>query len=135
MVLAGCIIKDSEGKVLLMHRNTPKRVQWEIPGGVVEEGEKPAEAAAREVKEELDLDVTVVREIGDKHFEEDGEQHAYYWFEATIQSGEPRLTGSDGGIHDDIRYFSVADMQAMFDELSANTKNFVQALQSKEIEL
>ncbi|HSX30867.1 MAG TPA: NUDIX hydrolase [Candidatus Saccharimonadales bacterium] len=126
-------MKDSDGKILLMHRNTPKRVQWEIPGGIVEDGEKPAEAAAREVKEELDLDVTVTREIGDKHFEEDGEQHAYFWFEATIQAGEPRLTGSDNGIHDDIRYFSLTEMQAMFEQLSANTKNFVQAVQNGEV--
>jgi 8-oxo-dGTP diphosphatase len=133
MILAGCIIKDSDGKVLLMHRNTPKRVQWEVPGGIVEDGETPAEAAAREVMEELDLTVTVVRDVGDKHFEEDGERHAYHWFEAVIQDrGQPRLTGSDDGIHDDVRYFSLAEMRQMFDELSANTKNLVQAVEHKE---
>lgn len=133
MILAGCIIKNSEGKVLLMHRNTPKRVQWEVPGGIVEDGETPAEAAAREVMEELDLTVVVVRDIGDKSFAEDGEQHAYHWFEAVIQNdGTPRLTGSDDGIHDDVRYFSLAEMQQMFDELSANTRNFVRAVGRKE---
>ena len=136
MVLAGCIMKDSDGKVLLMHRNTPKRVQWEVPGGCVEEGETPEQAAVREVMEELDLTVMVTREIGSKSFEEDGEHHAYYWFEAAIQNGgTPRLTGSDDGIHDDIRYFAVEEMQAMFNELSANTKNLLQAVQAGEATL
>ena len=33
MKLAGCIIKDEDGRVLLMHRDDPRRTQWEIPGG------------------------------------------------------------------------------------------------------
>lgn len=135
MRLAGCIIKDSDNKILLMHRNTPKRTQWEVPGGVIEDNETPSEAAVREVKEELDLTVRAVQQIGSKVFLEDGEEHAYYWFEAVIESGTLRLTGSDGNIHDDVRYFSIPDMQAMFSELSANTKNFVGALQNKEITL
>lgn len=135
MKLAGCIIKDNDGKVLLMHRSTPKRTQWEVPGGKIEDGETPEQAAVREVKEELDLTVTAVREIGSELFEEDGEQHAYYWFEAEIIDGQPRLTGSDGGIHDAIRYFSVSDMRQLFDELSANTKNLVQAADRKVIKI
>jgi len=135
MKLAGCIIKDSENKLLLMHRDTPKRTQWEVPGGVVDPGETPEQAAIRELKEELDVTVTVVRQIGSKAFEEDGEEHAYFWFEAVIQDGTLQLTGSDEGIHDDFRYFSVGEMRAMFDGLSANSKNFVQALENKEIEL
>lgn len=135
MDLAGCIIKDSNGKVLLMHRSSAKRTQWEIPGGGVDEGEIPEQAAIRELKEELDVRVSVVRQIGSKSFREDDVDYAYYWFEATIQDGTPRLTGADGGIHDDIGHFSIPDMREMFDSLSANTKNFVEAIEKKEITL
>ncbi len=131
MMLAGCIIKDSDNKVLLTHRNTPKRVQWEVPGGTVEPNETPKQAAIREVKEELDITVTVVRQVGSKSFEQDGEHYEYHWFEASIQTGEPRLTNADEDTYDDFGYFSMAEMQAMFDELSANTKNFVQAMQAQ----
>jgi len=40
--LADCIIQDKDGKILLLHRNTPKRTQWEIPGGKIKEGEVQA---------------------------------------------------------------------------------------------
>ena len=36
MRLAGCVITDSDGNILLVHRSTPKRTQWEIPGGKLE---------------------------------------------------------------------------------------------------
>ena len=45
IALAGCVIKDDQDRILLIHRNTPKRTQWEIPGGKIEEGEV-AEATA-----------------------------------------------------------------------------------------
>lgn len=40
-MLAGCVIQDQTGKILLMHRVTPERVQWETPGGMIDPGEKP----------------------------------------------------------------------------------------------
>lgn len=44
-------VRDSE--VLLIRRgNAPMRGRWSIPGGRVEPGETPAEAALREVREE-----------------------------------------------------------------------------------
>ncbi len=134
MKLAGCVIKDSGGKVLLLHRNSPRRTQWEIPGGGVEDGETPEQAAVRELKEELDVTVVATRQIGSRAFEEDGMSHEYYWIEGKIADGKLRLTGSDGGIHDGFHYFSTTDMRQMFDELSANTKNFVAAVECKEIE-
>lgn len=45
ITLAGCVILDEKGGLLLMHRNTPKRVQWELPGGKVEAGEEPEQTA------------------------------------------------------------------------------------------
>lgn len=45
---------DEDGRVLLV-RPTYKP-SWEIPGGLVEEGESPHEAATREVAEEIGLD-------------------------------------------------------------------------------
>ncbi len=51
---AGVLFTDDLGRVLLV-RPTYKQ-SWEIPGGLVEEGESPHEAATREVTEETGLD-------------------------------------------------------------------------------
>ena len=47
------LVRDPDGRVLLC-RLTYKQ-DWDLPGGVVEVGESPQEAAAREVEEELGL--------------------------------------------------------------------------------
>jgi 8-oxo-dGTP pyrophosphatase MutT (NUDIX family) len=51
---AGVAALDGHGRVLLIwrHRFITDRWGWEIPGGRVEPGEEPAEAAARELVEE-----------------------------------------------------------------------------------
>jgi len=59
----GCsiIFYNDERKVLLLLRNDIPTISypntWDLPGGGVDDGEKPEEAVAREMKEELDLDI------------------------------------------------------------------------------
>jgi 8-oxo-dGTP diphosphatase len=50
----------SKGKVLMIKRRfDPNKGKWSLPGGLVELGEAPQEAAKREVREELGLEVAV----------------------------------------------------------------------------
>ena len=53
--IAQMLIRDADDRVLLCAL-TYKR-DWDLPGGVVEVSESPADAATREVEEELGLDV------------------------------------------------------------------------------
>ena len=57
LVVAGILTRD--GRVLLTRRPPGKHLAglWEFPGGKVEEWETPEEALAREVREELALEV------------------------------------------------------------------------------
>jgi 8-oxo-dGTP diphosphatase len=55
--VAACIVRSAEGRVLLVQR-TMRQVApgyWELPGGKIEPGETPSEAAARELHEEVGL--------------------------------------------------------------------------------
>ncbi|GGF40015.1 hypothetical protein GCM10011519_12090 [Marmoricola endophyticus] len=53
--IAQVLLRDPDDRVLLCQL-TYKR-DWDLPGGIVEVGESPQQAASREVKEELGLDV------------------------------------------------------------------------------
>jgi len=56
-----CGVMEEDGKFLIVQRgeNTAHALKWEFPGGKVDPGETEAECMARELKEELDIDVTV----------------------------------------------------------------------------
>ena len=57
-VVAAIIIKD--GKVFATQRGYGAyKDGWEFPGGKIEPGETPQEALVREIKEELDADISV----------------------------------------------------------------------------
>lgn len=61
LVVAAVLIDASTNKVLLAQRPEGKSMAglWEYPGGKVDEGEIPEKALQRELKEELDIDVTL----------------------------------------------------------------------------
>jgi 8-oxo-dGTP diphosphatase len=127
--LAGCIIQDNHGHVLLLHRNKPNRVQWETPGGKLNPDESPQAAAIREVREEIGLTPKIIKLIGQKDFIEDDRRFSYYWFIAKIDQ-DPVIQESS---FDQIKYFSWTQMRAIFPQLSANTKNLLQAQEKKQL--
>ena len=60
IIVSAAIIED-KGKILIAQRNPEayKGLKWEFPGGKIEEGESPQECLAREIKEELGLEIEV----------------------------------------------------------------------------
>lgn len=52
---ADCLFRDRDGRVLVVEPTY--KPSWDVPGGVVEVDESPRDAAKREVREELGLDV------------------------------------------------------------------------------
>jgi 8-oxo-dGTP diphosphatase len=58
-LIAHVLFRDEQGRVLLC--DTRFKIDWELPGGIVEAGEPPREAAVREVREELGIDLAVGR--------------------------------------------------------------------------
>ena len=60
---AAAAILDGRGRVLLV-KHSYGRLNWELPGGAVEEGEGVVEAAVREVREETGLEVVAEHATG-----------------------------------------------------------------------
>jgi 8-oxo-dGTP diphosphatase len=60
LLVAAAAMIDVDGRVLLARRPEGKVMEglWEFPGGKLAPGETPEAALIRELKEELDLDVT-----------------------------------------------------------------------------
>ena len=60
MVGVGVLIRDEDQFLIIKRAVDPDAGFWSIPGGLVEIGERAAEAAVREAKEETSLDVEII---------------------------------------------------------------------------
>ena len=90
-LVVACALVDTDKRVLIAQRPEGKTLAglWEFPGGKIGEGETHAAALARELREELDVDV----EVGDLVFEithaYDDRTVALYFYRCTLR-GTPR---------------------------------------------
>lgn len=127
--LAGCvIIKDNA--ILLLHRI--KTNWYELPGGKIDEGEKPEETAVRELQEELLCTVTILKKLGEKDFTDNGYIMGYTWFLAQIDEGEEPQIGEPDKF-DNFTYFPIEKLPNL--SLSPNMQNLFSELQANKISL
>jgi len=63
-VAASTVIRQPGGIVLLQRAIEPGYGKWVFPGGYVDRGETVADAAVREAKEEVNLDIRLVSLLG-----------------------------------------------------------------------
>ena len=102
-VAAKLFVRDSEGNILLLRRSkTHPRypLQWDVPGGFVEEDEHHAAALARELEEEAQLMIdptTVALRYADTTFYEHGssgtepETVVRLYFVGTLEARRPEV--------------------------------------------
>lgn len=126
--LAGCVIPDKQGNILLIHRNTLSQVQWELPGGKVEDGEDEKNAAIREVYEETDLKVKIVDFIGSANFKENGTEWLYHWYLAEITEGIPKIKEEK---FDKLRFLNIEQLDDS--EVSKNIRNLKQKVDLRKV--
>jgi 8-oxo-dGTP pyrophosphatase MutT (NUDIX family) len=98
---ASVVVRDGGGRVMLAHHIESDR--WLFPGGLIEPGETPADAAVRETWEETGLFVRLTRLVGvfggADHVVQyrNGDRASYISsvFEAAIAGGEFRPDGME----------------------------------------
>jgi 8-oxo-dGTP diphosphatase len=115
---AYAVLIDDADRILLALWNEGATPAWTVPGGGVEVGETPKEAAVREVREETGYDVELVRLLGEDRFTVpagerlDGTRRPLLSvrlvFEARIVGGE--LTHEVGGTTDEAAWIPIADV-------------------------
>lgn len=96
------VIRDQADRVLLCHRRDLDL--WNMPGGALEPGEAPWDGAAREVEEEVGLNVEITRLVG-VYWKEKAKE-VVFQFEGAVVSGQPSTSEEA----DEIRYFSLNEL-------------------------
>jgi 8-oxo-dGTP diphosphatase len=120
---ARVMLFDEGGAVLLIRFVVPRDdgefVFWALPGGEIEAGETEAEAAVREVREELGLELVVDGPVyrDSNQFFHQGEMrdNVDFLFRAECGREEPRLIGvtaDEREIMKEIRWWSGAEIEA-----------------------
>jgi 8-oxo-dGTP diphosphatase len=112
--------RDEQVLLTRLAPGTPHPGVWTLPGGGVDHGERPADALAREVKEECGLacEVGELLDVHDMHFSgtaPSGRLEDYHGihllFAAEVAAGEPKVL-EVGGTTDDARWVPVAEIES-----------------------
>jgi 8-oxo-dGTP diphosphatase len=108
-VVAAVIIRD--GCVLACRRNAERSAGglWEFPGGKVEPGESPQEALAREIREELGVDIEVGELIHRATTATDGVHVDLSSYAAKLTDAAPTASTD----HDALRWVSPAQLEGL----------------------
>ena len=131
VVAVGAVIEDEKGRILLV-RHVPQRGgfwqgKWICPGGRLELGESIEEGIRREVKEETNLEIELVRPLVPfdtvvKPGRETELHVVYIDYLARLKGGELR-SGSDVG---EALWVEKKDLPKFWGELHDDTKRLLQ---------
>jgi 8-oxo-dGTP diphosphatase len=108
------VIKNHAGEILFLQSNPSTRasIYWDLPGGLIDEGESQREALSREIREELGAVATIGKQLGTWSFHRplDGAIVAVTNYEAIVEN-EDTLALSDE--HADKRWVAVEDISSL----------------------
>ncbi len=123
MPVASAVVFDDKGHVLLHQRSDSG--EWALPGGAIDPGEEPANAAIREVWEETGVNVLPERIIGVesgpdyfvRYTNGDEAMALAIVFVCKVLSGEPHVNDDESIA---VRYFPVNELPQDMSERHRN---------------
>ena len=86
-VVAAVIIKKNKYLIVKRNKNKHLGLKWEFPGGKVDLNESLEDALKREIKEELDVKITINKKIAEKDYKDEKINITVYYFECFHTSG------------------------------------------------
>ncbi len=125
--VAAAII-EYDGKLLVGRRKTGKSYggKWAFAGGKFEQGESAEEALRREVKEELGIEIEIIRPFTVKeHSYPNGDSFRVHYFICRILAEPLNITG-----HDELRWVTPEEFLEL-DSLDTD-KDILPSLQANE---
>lgn len=102
---------EKEGKILAAKRAdiNDDLAAWEFPGGKVKEGESNEAALVREIKEELDADITNLWHLDTKTKSlDESTRLSIDYYVATLK--DKSVPSAKAGIHDEIRWIDAVGL-------------------------
>ena len=99
---AGVLLFDGDGPVLLVHQDYGQRM-WSLPGGMLDAGEAPHEAAIREVREEVGVNVALQHLVGVYYLRRRHPGIRFVFLGEVLGGGVPHITDDE---LDDLGWFA-----------------------------
>jgi len=124
------LVKGPKGLYLFIQRSAPSKhfaLQWELPGGKMDEGEEIGECLIRETMEETGLTLTIEHVIGSGEGAIPGLKLAYMFMSGTVDAETVTLSDE----HDDFKWLSLEEALQL--DLCPAFRTFVEGYASSSI--
>lgn len=123
----GALIVNDKNETLLVKRTGKTRNQsgfWSKPGGGVEFGEKVEDAVKREIKEEIGVDIKIIKLLGfvDDIMEDDHQHWITFNYLAKITGGE--VENLEPEKHEEVKWFRFDNLPEKVNKNTTEAINF-----------
>ena len=108
-VVAAIIKKDNHFLIVQRSRKKYLGLKWEFPGGKVEANETFEEALLREIKEELNIEISLQNKITEEKYKDEKIDIVLHYFLCTQEGGTIKLNEHEDLAWVEKKYFDKYD--------------------------